>query len=75
LMPINSQPTGEPKMSNSNDEVTLAAGDVQQAEQALQAARKKHAEAKQRAAGRHISEMTPAERRAAARARGITGPV
>jgi len=62
-------------MSNLTD-VEIAAAEVQQAEAALLTARRKHDTAvRQQTPPKHVSAMTPDERRADARTRGITGPI
>lgn len=50
---------------------------VQEAQAALNAAKRKHADAQADAAAqiKHVRDMSPAERRAAARKLGITGPM
>jgi hypothetical protein len=63
-------------MTNPLTDVEIAAAEVQQAESTLLAARRKRDTAIRNAAPpKKVSEMTPAELRADARARGITGPV
>jgi hypothetical protein len=60
----------------TTSEIEQAARDVQSAEAALDAARRRHADAlADQSPPKRLSEMTPAERRADARARGITGPM
>ena len=62
-------------MSNLTD-VEITAAEVQQAEAALLTARRKHDTAvRQQPAPKHCRDMTPDERRADARSRGITGPI
>ena len=62
-------------MTNLTD-VELAAAELEQAETALLTARRKHDYAVRRQAPpKKVSEMTPVELKAAARALGITGPL
>jgi hypothetical protein len=63
-------------MTNQLTDVEVAAAELRQAEAALLTARRKHDTAVRSAAPpRKLSEMTPAERKADARARGISGPM
>jgi hypothetical protein len=63
-------------MTNQLTDVELAAAELQQAEGVLLAARRKHDDAVRRQAPpKKVKEMTPAELRADAKARGISGPM
>jgi hypothetical protein len=63
-------------MTNQLTDVELAAAELHQAQAALTAAQRKHDDAVRRQAPpKKVSEMTPAELRAAAKKMGITGPL
>jgi hypothetical protein len=63
-------------MTNQLTDVEIAAAEVQQAESTLLNARRKHDTVLRHAAPpKKVSEMTPAELRADASRRGITGPM
>jgi hypothetical protein len=63
-------------MTNQLTDVELAAAELQTAQASLLTAQRKHDDAVRRQAPpKRVSEMTPTERRAAARALGITGPM
>ena len=68
-----SKPNGDPTMTTNTTDTARA---VQEAQAALDAAKRKHADAiADQAPPKKVSEMTPAERKAAARQLGISGPV